>query len=81
MAVQMVNDDLKGFVSRWDAVIAGMREDPGQDGKKHIFTVRFSHWSMTWQFMIAPRKGTSTEAMISSSSRHEITWRESVWRR
>ena len=37
MAVQMVNDDLKGFVSRWDAVIAGMREDPGTRWKEAYF--------------------------------------------
>ena len=37
MAVQMVNDDLKGFVSRWDAVIAGMREDPGNRWKEAYF--------------------------------------------
>lgn len=39
MAVQMVNDDLKGFVSRWDAVIAGMREETESNSKKHIFTM------------------------------------------
>ena len=37
MAIQMVNDDLKGFVSRWDAVIAGMREDPGDRWKEAYF--------------------------------------------
>ena len=37
MAVQMVNDDLKGFVSRWDAVIAGMREGPGNRCKEAYF--------------------------------------------
>ena len=28
MAVQMVNDDLRGFITRWDAVIAGMTSEP-----------------------------------------------------
>ena len=37
IAIQMVNDDLKGFVSRWDAVIAGMREDPGDRWKDAYF--------------------------------------------
>ena len=37
MAIQMINDDLKGFVSRWDAVIAGMKEDPGDRWKEAYF--------------------------------------------
>ena len=28
MAVQMVNEDLRGFITRWDAVIAGMTSEP-----------------------------------------------------
>eukprot|EP00435_Cladocopium_sp_Y103_P041216 s573_g11.t1 len=28
MAVQLVNDDLRGFITRWDAVIAGMTSEP-----------------------------------------------------
>ena len=28
MAVTLANDDLRGFITRWDAVIAGMTSEP-----------------------------------------------------
>ena len=28
MSVKMVNDDLKGFINKWDSVLAGMKKEP-----------------------------------------------------
>ena len=36
-AVSLVNDDLRGFIARWDAVIAGMTSEPGMMWKQAYF--------------------------------------------
>ena len=37
MAVTLVNDDLRGFITRWDAVIAGMTSEPDMMWKQAYF--------------------------------------------
>ena len=37
MAVTLVNDDLRGFITRWDAVIAGMTSEPDTMWKQAYF--------------------------------------------
>jgi hypothetical protein len=37
MAVTLVNADLRGFITRWDAVIAGMTSEPGTMWKQAYF--------------------------------------------
>eukprot|EP00435_Cladocopium_sp_Y103_P074253 s1156_g47.t1 len=37
MAVHLVNDDLRGFITRWDAVIAGMTSEPDVLWKQAYF--------------------------------------------
>ena len=37
MAVSLVNDDLRGFITRWDAVIAGMTSEPDTMWKQAYF--------------------------------------------
>ena len=37
MAVTLVNDDLRGFITRWDAVIAGMTSEPDTIWKQAYF--------------------------------------------
>ena len=37
MAVTLVNDDLRGFITRWDAVIAGMTSEPDMMWKQACF--------------------------------------------
>ena len=37
MAVALVNDDLRGFITRWDAVIAGMTSEPDTMWKQAYF--------------------------------------------
>ena len=37
MAVTLVNDDLRGFITRWDAVIAGMTSEPDTMWKQTYF--------------------------------------------
>ena len=35
MAVTLVNDDLRGFITRWDAVIAGMTSEASILSQRH----------------------------------------------
>jgi hypothetical protein len=37
MAVTLVNDDLRGFITRWEAVIAGMASEPDTMRKQAYF--------------------------------------------
>ena len=37
MAVTLVNDDLRGFITRWDAVVAGMTSEPDTMWKQAYF--------------------------------------------
>ena len=37
MAVALANDDLRGFITRWDAVIAGMTSEPDTMWKQAYF--------------------------------------------
>ena len=84
MAVTLANDDLRGFITRWDAVIAGMTPSLTWCGSKFTFTTpsRTSSLSlMIWQCTIAHRRGNPTALMIFSWKLHGITSRGSVLKR
>ena len=40
MAVTLVNDDLRGFITRWDAVIAGMTSEPDMNVEASLLSQR-----------------------------------------
>ena len=68
MAVTLVNDDLRGFITRWDAVIAGMTSEPDMMWKQAYFHNAIKNFKplMIWLCTIAHRRGNPTALMIFS---------------